>query len=89
MEGTKTEIIRPPLLQFHKTADDIDNVDTALDLLYGLLSDQNVQYQYLKPCYVLNLTMKNLQNGVQIPEKFPIDNYKAAIKYFQNENLEF
>lgn len=49
MKRAETEIVRAPLLQFHKTANDIDNVDTALDLLYGLLCDQNVQYQGLKP----------------------------------------
>lgn len=40
MERTKPEIIDAPFLEFYKAADDIDDVDTALDLLYGLLRDQ-------------------------------------------------
>jgi hypothetical protein len=46
MEGAEPEVIDTPFLQFHKTANDIDDVDTALDLLYGLLCDQgNARYE--------------------------------------------
>ena len=34
------EIVGPSLFQFHKCADDIDNINAALYLLYGLLANQ-------------------------------------------------
>ena len=38
MEGTETQVICAPFFQFHKTANDVDNVDPALNLLYGMLT---------------------------------------------------
>ena len=40
MERTKTEIIGPSFLKFDETADYFNDVDTAENLLYGVLTDQ-------------------------------------------------
>ena len=40
MERTISDIIGAPFLQFHKRAHYIDDIDTAEDLLYGILWDQ-------------------------------------------------
>lgn len=37
VERAKTQVVNPSFLELYKAANDIDNVDTALDLLYGLL----------------------------------------------------
>jgi hypothetical protein len=39
VKGTETQIIGAPLLELDKAADDLDNIDAAEDLLYGLLGD--------------------------------------------------
>jgi hypothetical protein len=44
VEGAKTEVIGAPFLKPDKGADDLDDIDPALDLLYGLLGDHRVIY---------------------------------------------
>jgi tRNA pseudouridine-54 N-methylase len=39
MEWTETEVVGPSFLQLHELADDIDDVDPVLNLLYGILGD--------------------------------------------------
>lgn len=42
MEWTKTKVIGPPFFQFYKTANRIDNINTAENLLYSILGNQNI-----------------------------------------------
>ena len=70
VERTETEVIDASFFQLHKTADDIDNVDTALNLLYGLFCNQIVLYQDLS----INTSPRHrivfdFETGVQIGEK--------------------
>ena len=37
VERTKSQVVNSSFLELYKAANDIDDVDTALDLLYGLL----------------------------------------------------
>jgi hypothetical protein len=43
VKGAKPEVIRAPFLQLYKTADDLNYVYPAKDLLYGLLRDHGRQ----------------------------------------------
>jgi hypothetical protein len=40
MEWTKAEVIGTSFLQFYKSADNIKDINTGLNLLYGVLRDQ-------------------------------------------------
>ena len=40
MEGAKAQVIGTPFLQFHKSTYNINDIDTAEYLLYGLLANQ-------------------------------------------------
>lgn len=43
MERAKAEVIRPAFFEFDELPHDFDDVDSVLDLLYGMLADQWVQ----------------------------------------------
>lgn len=44
MKGAKPEIISASLFQFHKISYHVNDVETAEDLLYGILCDQGSLY---------------------------------------------
>lgn len=55
MKRAESQVIGTSFFQFHKTADDIDNIDSAKYLLYGIRRDHvhnirtaNISYRLFK-----------------------------------------
>lgn len=46
MERTEPHIIGAALFQFHEAANNINDIDTALNLLYGVLRNQSDEKSY-------------------------------------------
>ena len=42
VKGAKAEVVGPSFFELYKRTDDINDINAALYLLYGLLTDQNV-----------------------------------------------
>jgi hypothetical protein len=41
MKRTKAQIVGTPFFEFYKSTNNIDDINTAENLLYGMLTDQN------------------------------------------------
>jgi hypothetical protein len=49
VKRTIAQIIRPSLFEFNKASNDINDINPALDLLYGILADQGGKFTHFSP----------------------------------------